>query len=245
MSPKSAGLAKKSGYTDVRVMLEGVPGWKKAGNSVTASEKFVQTGNHVLVDLRSKGEYEAGHIPKAHNIPLAALADKEDSLPIKAPIVVYANSPAEAQQGYNLIKKWGAKTVSIWPDGVKSWTAKNSKLASGPTPATISWVRQLGKGEVGLAEFKKATEGSTNQVILDVRTKDEVQAGVLKNSVHIPLDEIEKRVGELPKDKEMLIHCSTGARAEMAKAALDKTGIKSRFLVADVECEQGKCEIAD
>jgi len=66
-----------------------------------------------------------------------------------------------------------------------------------------------------------------------------------KNSIAIPLDEIEKRVKELPKDKELLIHCSTGARAEMAKAALDKAGLKSRVLIADVECEQGKCVITD
>lgn len=245
MSPKSAGLAKKMGHTDVRVMLAGIPGWKKAGKSVTASEKFVQTGNIVLVDLRSKEEYEAGHIPKAHNIPLASLAAKEDDLPIKAPVVVYANSFVEAQQGYNMMKKWGVKTGSIWPGGVKSWTDKGNKLATGPTPASISWVRKLGKNEVGLAEFKKAMDDGANQLILDVRTTDEIKDGVLKNSKHIPLDEIEKRVGELPKGKEMLIHCSTGARAEMAKAALDKAGIKSRVLIADVECEQGKCEITD
>ena len=245
MSPKSAGLAKKMGHTDVRVMLAGIPGWKKAGKSVTASEKFVQTGNIVLVDLRSKEEYEAGHIPKAHNIPMASLAAKEDALPIKAPIVVYANSFAEAQQGYNLIKKWGAKTGSIWPGGVKSWAAKGNKLTQGPTPASITWVRQLGKGEVSLAEFKKAMDGSANQVILDVRSKDEVQTGCFKNSISVPLDEIEKRIGELPKDREMLVHCSTGARAEMAKAAMDKVGLKSRFLLAEVECEQGKCEVKD
>ncbi|MDG4476256.1 rhodanese-like domain-containing protein [Thiovibrio frasassiensis] len=245
MSPHSAGLAKKMGYTNVHVMLEGIPGWKKAGKSVTASEKFVQTGNIVLVDLRTKEEYEAGHIPRAHSIPMASLAAQEDNLPLKAPIVVYANSFVEAQKGYNMIKKWGAKTVSIWPGGDKSWTASGKKLASGPTPGAIKWVRQMGKGEVGVAEFKKAMDGTTNQVILDVRTKDEVQTGAFKNSIAIPLDQIEKRVGELPKGKEMLIHCTTGARAEMAKNALDKAGLKSRFLIADVECEQGKCEISE
>lgn len=245
MSPNSAAMAKKMGYTNLHVMVQGVPGWKKAGKSVVASEKFVQTGNIVLVDLRSKEEYEAGHIPRAHSIPMASLAAKEDGFPTKAPTVVYANSFVEAQKGYNMIKKWGVKTISIWPGGEKSWAAKGNKLAKGPTPAAITWVRQLGKGEVSLAEFKKAMEGGGNQVILDVRTKDEVQTGAFKNSISIPLDEIEKRLGELPKGKELLIHCSTGARAEMAKAALDKAGLKSRVLIADVECEQGKCEIKD
>lgn len=245
MSPNSAAMAKKMGYTNLHVMVQGVPGWKKAGKSVIASEKFVKTDNIVLIDLRSKEEYEAGHIPRAHSIPMASLAAKEDGFPIKAPTVVYANSFVEAQKGYNMIKKWGVKTISIWPGAEKSWAANGNKLATGPTPAAITWVRQMGKGEVGLAEFKKAMDGGGNQVILDVRTKDEVQTGAFKNSISIPLDEIEKRLGELPKGKEMLIHCSTGARAEMAKAALDKAGLKSRVLIADVECEQGKCEIKD
>lgn len=245
MSPNSAAMAKKMGYTNLHVMVQGIPGWKKAGKSVIASEKFVKTDNIVLVDLRSKEEYEAGHIPRAHSIPMASLAAKEDGFPIKAPTVVYANSFVEAQKGYNLIKKWGVKTISIWPGGEKSWAANGNKLAKGSTPAAITWVRQMGKSEVGLAEFKKAMDGGGNQVILDVRTKDEVQTGAFKNSISIPLDEIEKRIGELPKGKEMLIHCSTGARAEMAKAALDKAGLKSRVLIADVECEQGKCEIKD
>jgi len=245
MSPSAANMAKQMGYTNLQVMLQGIPGWKKAGKSVTASEKFVKTDNIVLIDLRSKEEYEAGHIPRAHNIPLASLDAKEDGFPAKAPTVVYANSFVEAQKGYNMIKEWGVKTISIWPGAEKSWAAKGNKLAKGPTPAAITWVRQMGKDEVSLAEFKKAMDGSANQVILDVRTKDEVQSGCFKNSISIPLDEIEKRLGELPKDKEMLLHCSTGARAEMAKAALDKAGLKSRVLIADVECKKGNCVITD
>jgi len=245
MSPNSAGMVKKMGYQNLRVMIEGMPGWKKSGKSANASEKFFQTGNIVLVDLRTKEAYEAGHIPRAHNIPLASLAAQEESFPSKAPTVVYADSIDEAQKGYNLIKKWGVKTISIWPGGEKSWAAKGNSLATGPTPASITWIRQLGKGEVSVAEFKKAIEGGVNQLILDVRTKDEVQTGAFKNSVAIPLDEIEKRCQELPKGKEILIHCSTGARAEMAKSALDKAGLKSRFLVAEVECEKGNCLVTD
>ena len=245
MSPSAAKMAKQMGYSNLHVMLQGIPGWKKAGKSVTASEKFVKTDNIVLIDLRSKEEYEAGHIPRAHNIPMASLAAKEDGFPIKAPTVVYANSFVEAQKGYNMIKKWGVKTISIWPGAEKSWAAKGNKLAAGPTPGAITWVRQMGKNEVGVAEFKKAMDGSATQMILDVRTKDEVQTGCFKNSIAIPLDEIEKRLSELPKGKEMLLHCSTGARAEMAKAALDKAGLKSRVLIADVECEKGNCVITD
>ncbi len=240
MSTASAGLAVKMGYKNVRVYLQGTPGWSKTGHNMFASEKFVKSGNIVLIDLRAKEAYEAGHIPRAHNIPLASLPDREDDLPSiqKAPVVVYGDTLADAEKAYMMVKKWGCKKGSIWHGGVATW---KGPLAKGPTPAEITWKRQMGKGEVSLADFMKAVEGNPQQLILDVRTNDEVTDGRFANSVHIPLDEIEARIGELPKDKEILAHCTTGARAEMAVPALKKAGIKARVLVADVECEGGKC----
>ena len=90
MSTKDAGMAVKLGYTNVHVMLKGVPGWKKSGQQLMASQKFLANGNIVLVDLRSKEEYEAGHIARAHNIPLAELQDANDDLPASpvTPIVL-------------------------------------------------------------------------------------------------------------------------------------------------------------
>lgn len=245
MSTESAGLAVQMGHKNVRVLLQGDPGWKKAGYRVFASENHVKSGNIVLIDLRSKAEYEAGHIPRAHNIPLADLASRENELPsvAKIPIVLYGNSAADADKAFATVKKWGCKKGSIWYGGIDAWKARGNTLATGPTPTKIVWKRQMEKGEVPVAEFMKAVEGAPGQVILDVRTKEETKDGVLKNSIHIPLDELEKRMGELPKDKELLIHCTTGARAEMAWKAVMKAKLKSRFLVADVECEQGKCVV--
>ena len=82
MSSKSAGLAAKMGYTNIKVMLKGAPGWKKSGNMVVASTGFINNGNLVLVDLRSKKDAAAAHIPRAVNIPLTNwLMPKKTSRP--------------------------------------------------------------------------------------------------------------------------------------------------------------------
>ena len=73
MSTKSAGLAVKKGFTNVKVMLQGAPGWKKSGQMVVASSKFIKEGNIILVDLRSGRDAAAGHIPRSVNIPVADL----------------------------------------------------------------------------------------------------------------------------------------------------------------------------
>ncbi len=242
LSPASAEAAQKMGYTDIKVMLKGAPGWKKAGKTLVASDSFIEKGNIILLDVRNAIEATAGHIARAVNIPLAELAGAEDDFPVKAPVVVYGKGD-EAAQAARMIGKWGVKTVALVEGGLEGYVARNHKLSSEPLTTEIEWVRQLGKGEVGSAEFLAAVQGpTTDKLILDVRTPDETAGGKFAKALAVPLDTLAARIGELPKDKEILIYCSTGARAEMAHQVLAKAGVKSRFLVADVACEaEGNC----
>ena len=220
-------------------------GERQAGQPLVVNNKFVAKGNIVLVDLRDSSEVAEGHIPRAVNIPMAALADVKDDFPSSkaAPIVVYGNGD-DAKKARKMIKGWGYKFVSLTKAGIDGWKAEGMKLATGPAADEINWVRKLGKGEVNESEFMKTASGSaSNAVILDVRTSDETQGGIFKSAITIPLDELANRTSELPKDKMIYIHCSTGARAEMAHTELKKNGFNTSFLVADVVCEDNECEI--
>lgn len=247
MSTKSAGLAKKIGYSNIQVMLQGEPGWEKSGRVLVASQKAIEKGNIVLVDLRDRKEAEAGHIPRAVNIPFSELEDVEDEFPsnMAAPIVFYGNGNQAEEAAKLLRDDWGYKTVAVVPGGYEKWAKDKRQTAKGAAATEINWVRQLEPGEVSIADFKKSIGGGTDKMILDVRTKDEAATGKFAGAINIPLDELEKRLAELPKDKEMLIHCTTGARAEMAYDSLKKAGFKSRYCVANVDCEQGNCTITE
>ena len=247
MSTKEAGMAVKLGYTNVHVMLKGVPGWKKTGHPVVASEKFLKKGNIVLVDLRSKGEYEAGHIPRAHNIPLAQLQDANDDLPASpvAPVVLYGNDD-QAQKGYKVLVKLKRKKVALSPLDFAAWKSAGNKVATGATPEEIVWKRILGKNEVAIKEFMRVVASHpADKMILDVRTDDEAAAGHFAGSQHIALDQLAARMISLPKGKEILVHCTTGARAEMACTELLNAGFRCRYLVAKVECEGTSCEVEE
>jgi len=248
MSPKSAGLAVKKGFTNVKVMLKGAPGWKKSGQMLVASTKFIKEGNIVLVDLRSAQDSAKGHIPRSINIPLASLEDAENDFPAmkaQAPIVLYGEE-GQVKKAAKMIKGWGYKSISAVKSGFAGWEATANPVSSGAAAREITWKYKPGKGEVGIKEFKMVAAGKVaNKVIVDVRGKEEISEGMFANAINIPLDEIEKRLAELPKDKELLCHCSTGARADMAAQALKKAGFKARFLVANVECEDSECEIAE
>mgnify|MGYP001470766087 CR=1 FL=1 len=65
-----------------------------------------------------------------------------------------------------------------------------------------------------------------NARILDVRPGDEFAAGHLPESLHIPLDKLSERVGELQKFKEkpIIVCCASGMRASRACGELKKQG---------------------
>ena len=65
-------------------------------------------------------------------------------------------------------------------------------------------------------------------VVLDVREDSElVETGTVKGAIHIPLGQLETRLGELPKDKVILTACRGGGRASRALALLESKGFKT------------------
>ncbi len=63
--------------------------------------------------------------------------------------------------------------------------------------------------------------------ILDVRTPDEFRAGHIPGAVNVPHDQLAARLGKLAglaRDDEIVVHCESGRRAELAEATLSAAG---------------------
>ncbi|MBK8869731.1 MAG: FAD-dependent oxidoreductase [Elusimicrobia bacterium] len=67
-----------------------------------------------------------------------------------------------------------------------------------------------------------------NGLLLDVRNLPELAVESVPGAVHIPLPELRKRLGELPKDKEIFVFCRSGQRAYYATRILLQNGFKAR-----------------
>ncbi len=87
------------------------------------------------------------------------------------------------------------------------------------------------KGDMQICHVDDILNVQDNQVILDVRTKEEVESGAIPGYVHIPLDELRERLSELDKDKEYLVYCRAGLRAYLACRILTQNGFKCKNLV--------------
>jgi NADPH-dependent 2,4-dienoyl-CoA reductase/sulfur reductase-like enzyme/rhodanese-related sulfurtransferase len=67
-------------------------------------------------------------------------------------------------------------------------------------------------------------------VLVDVRTAEEHARGHIPGSVHIPVDELRDRLGELPRDKEIWVYCQVGQRGYYASRLLAQKDFRVKNL---------------
>lgn len=80
--------------------------------------------------------------------------------------------------------------------------------------------------ELTVAELReRIAEGST-PLLLDVRTRQEVAGGVIPGAMHIPLDELTARLGELDPSGVWIAYCHSGVRSLTAAEQLRQAGIR-------------------
>jgi rhodanese-related sulfurtransferase len=78
--------------------------------------------------------------------------------------------------------------------------------------------------EISPQELKKRLAGADRPVLLDVRQDWETRLCRLENSVHIPIEEIELRSGELDTTGEIIVYCHQGVRSAAVAEYLRQLG---------------------
>ena len=86
------------------------------------------------------------------------------------------------------------------------------------------------KGDMPVVHAEEAVNPRPNQLLLDVRTPAEVEAGTIPGAINIPVDQLRARLGELPRDKEILAFCQVGLRGYVAVRILNQSGFTARNL---------------
>lgn len=74
-----------------------------------------------LVDVRTVGEYEAGHIPEAENVPLGDLEATAAGWDPSAPIALYCATGSRSSQAAAVLRGLGFKTVYDLGGGIVQW----------------------------------------------------------------------------------------------------------------------------
>lgn len=89
----------------------------------------------------------------------------------------------------------------------------------------MAWFRRT---SVGVAQARTLLDGGA--LLVDVRSPQEWRSEHAPAARHIPLDQLERRAGDLPAGTPIVVMCHTGVRSAQGAARLRARGLDAHSL---------------
>ena len=136
-------------------------------------------------------------------------------LPWGAPVTLVGDTPEEVAEAQRQMARIGIdRPAGAASGGVASW-GEGGEVRSFRSATFEELAGARSRGDVA---------------VLDVRRDDEWGEGHIDGAQHIPLHDLEARMGEVPR-REVWVHCASGYRASVAASLLERAG--HRVVVVD------------
>jgi glyoxylase-like metal-dependent hydrolase (beta-lactamase superfamily II)/rhodanese-related sulfurtransferase len=175
----------------------------------------------VVLDVRPFDAFGGQHIPGALNLDINGNFSTFAgwTLPVDGEILLIADNETIVQTATVWLRRVGLDNVTGYLEGgMLSWN-----LTGLPT----EHVAQLSPQE--LNQLMKSDSGI---VLVDTRSAQEFARIKIPDAKNIPAPDLRHRHSELPKDKPVVIICSTGMRSSLAASILQSKGFKDVKSVA-------------
>lgn len=109
----------------------------------------------------------------------------------------------------------------------------------------LAFISDYGNDEMEIFDPESLKKNESAFTIVDIRNESETRnEKVFTNTVNIPLYELRERIGEIPLDKPVLVHCAGGFRSAAGSSILH-AGLRGKARVYDLgeairdfRCEQ-------
>jgi hydroxyacylglutathione hydrolase len=171
----------------------------------------------LVVDLRSKDAFVAGHLAGSLSVPLSNTMYSTYVgwfVDYAQPTYLVLPDDADLAQVLSTLRAIGIDDVP----GYLLASALGENLVQLPT-ATLS----------ELAEAMR----NDSAAILDVRGKTEYDEIHLAGAIHIPLGFLPKNLHLLPHDRPLLVHCASSYRSQVAVSLLHRLGFANAVNLAE------------
>lgn len=171
-----------------------------------------QAAGAQLLDTRDPVEFAAAHLRGSVNVGLGGqyATWAGTVLDRVAPIVIVAEPGAEVESALRLGR--------IGFDRVSGFLGGGLAAADGHA-ALIARTERLSPDVAA-----QRLAASPAPLLVDVRAPGERASSHIAGSVHVPLNRLVERAGELPRNRPVIVHCAGGYRSAVAASLLQRAG---------------------
>jgi glyoxylase-like metal-dependent hydrolase (beta-lactamase superfamily II)/rhodanese-related sulfurtransferase len=172
----------------------------------------VQDAGGQVLDTRDAAQFASGHLRDSINIGLVGqyATWAGTVLDPEKPIVLIADPGQENESALRLGRIGLDSVVGYLGGGFRSVDAR---------PSLIITTERI---TPELAAERMA--GLHPPLVVDVRAPGERAAKKIDGSLSIPCQELRDRLGEIPRDRPILVHCAGGYRSSLAASLLQRAG---------------------
>ena len=175
---------------------------------------WVDANDRAILDLRAdRKQFMARHLRGSIYAPPAGgkLSISAGSyVPEGSRILLVAENEGQLDDAVRQLVRIGFDDVAAW-------------IPADELAAAHSWTSGIPRTTT--AELPTAIAEEEAPLVLDVRGAEEFAAGHVGGAVNIAYTRLAVRLGELPPQRPVFVHCGSGLRAAMAASFLAKEGI--------------------
>ena len=172
-----------------------------------------------VVDTRlDRSEFMRGHLPGSLRAPLDKTFPTITGSYLDPDLPIHLVVPeAQVEEAVRDLVRIGLDRVEGWapPETLEAWMAAGGAIARIEETDTLAMEERRHGPDVA---------------VLDVRKLGEFREGHVPGALHVPHTRLAERLGELPRDKKILVYCRSGARSATAAALLAREGFDAVYV---------------
>ena len=172
------------------------------------------------LDVRDPAEYAKGHLARSINIGLGGqYATWAGTLLDRAKPIVIVAEPGREQEAALRLGRIGFDHIGGYLRGGMEALADRPDLV---------WPTE----RVTALAIAEELAGANPPLLLDIRNPREWTARHIEGGVNVPLNRLQERIGEIPRNRRIAVHCAGGYRSSIAASILHQYGITNLIEMA-------------
>jgi glyoxylase-like metal-dependent hydrolase (beta-lactamase superfamily II)/rhodanese-related sulfurtransferase len=180
--------------------------------SATEFEVAANETDALILDTRDADSFAQGFIPNSINIGIDGNFAQwvGEMIPSVKQELLLVCEPGRQEEVVTRLSRVGYDhTIGFLEGGFHTWKDSGKEVDTFSRITPLELEKQMAEGDL---------------VLIDVRKKSEYDSQHVKNSINVPLNEINQHLTSFPKEKKFAVNCAGGYRSMIASSILKSRG---------------------